>query len=246
MKISKPVENWTKFPNCILDNLAQFTANELKVIAFMVRKNLGFQNPNMKYSVRYVSLNTGISKPTTIKAIDGLIEKGSIILVKTDDSGTRFFDINWIEPEVKEIDRSKNFTGSGKETLPDPVKKFDQIKENIKRKHINKTTSAKQFNFNDKKQHEDFVYLTDEQYNKLVKDYGKPIIDKNIASLDYYLTNNPEKRPGGKKQYMDHYKVLTRQWLKDVPTILNEQQESQKTKSYHEFMAEQRRKMRAM
>ena len=45
MKIDKPLENWTKFPNCILDNIDKFKPAELKIIALMVRKNLGYDKP---------------------------------------------------------------------------------------------------------------------------------------------------------------------------------------------------------
>ena len=115
--VERPTENWTKFPNCILDNLDKFTPMECKILMLMVRENYGYQQPNMKFSLTYLCEQTGNSKPTVIKAVDGLLEKESIKVVHVGEKGVRFFDINWVSP--KEI---------GKEILPDTF-----IKENIKR-----------------------------------------------------------------------------------------------------------------
>jgi len=54
-KEKSPNNSWTKFPNSILDNLDKFTPSEFKVLGLMVRKNLGYQTPNKKFSKRYTS-----------------------------------------------------------------------------------------------------------------------------------------------------------------------------------------------
>lgn len=122
---NSPQENWTKFPNNILDNLDKFEANELKILCLMIRKNLGYQNPHKKFSLRYISALTGISKQTVITALIGLQNKKSIQKI---DDGTQSgkWEVLWnkpitgqkIRPElVKKLDHQ-------------PVKKLDQVKEN--------------------------------------------------------------------------------------------------------------------
>lgn len=99
--IEKPSENWTKFPNCILDHLDQFTPIEFKILGLMVRKNLGFENPNYEFSIRYISEELASDKNTVSKGLKGLINKGSIFVVGQKNRGTRLFKINWIEPNFK-------------------------------------------------------------------------------------------------------------------------------------------------
>jgi hypothetical protein len=162
--VDKPTENWTKFPNCILDNLEHYTPQELKVLAFMVRKNIGYKEPNKRFSVRYIRSKVGMSKPTVINALNGLLEKGSIIVIETADKGIRLFDINWVEPEVKDFDRSKSLTGSGQKSLPEQVKKIDQVLDTKQRKHTKKIDYSS--------------YLT--QWNDLAKSISIPTI-RNIT-----------------------------------------------------------------
>jgi hypothetical protein len=145
MKVERPKENWTKFPNCILDNLEKFTHTEFKVIAFMVRKNFGWNNPNKEFSIRYLSANTGISKPSIISAVEGLEKKQSIINVGTGQRGLKKYEINWSDPLVKEIDQSIKLTSTGKNALPDVVKEIDQVLETNIKKPIKETINVEDF-----------------------------------------------------------------------------------------------------
>lgn len=58
----------------------------------------------------------------------------------------------------------------------------------------------------------DTVRLTQEQYDRLVEEYGKKTVDDYIERLDEWQTNNPRKK---KK---DHNKTL-RVWMKDVKKV---------------------------
>ena len=51
----------------------------------------------------------------------------------------------------------------------------------------------------------DTVKITQDQYDKLVKDYGVNIVNNTIRNLDNYIVNN-------KRKYKDHNRVL-RTWL---------------------------------
>jgi len=150
LPIEKPVQNWTKFPNIILDNIEKFTSAEFKILGLMVRKNIGYDKPNKRFSISYISSKTGLSDPTVIKAINGLLSKKSIKIIGSGQRSVRLFDINWIDPQttttketlpVKKFNRSKNFSGTTKETLPEPVKKLYPLQEN---KSIRKQTTTTQ------------------------------------------------------------------------------------------------------
>ncbi len=97
--VERPFENWTKFPNCILDNLEQFSHVELKILCLMVRKNIGYDNPNKMFSISYLCKKLGHNRTSVAKSINGLVEKQSIKVLKTGARGIRFFDINWIKPK---------------------------------------------------------------------------------------------------------------------------------------------------
>ena len=112
MAINKPLENWTKFPNCILDNIDKYTANEFKILAFMVRKNEGYQDPNKMFSMRYIASKTKMSKTTVNKCLITLEQKKSIKIIKRGSRGIKYYDINWSKPILK-FDHTNNWHISG-------------------------------------------------------------------------------------------------------------------------------------
>ncbi|MCP3940250.1 MAG: replication protein [Desulfobacteraceae bacterium] len=97
IRIQEPVTitNWTKFPNSILDNLLDFSGIETRILALMVRKNIGYSKPNKQFSINYLALKLGHSKTSIKNGLDKLIAKKTIIQIKTGTRGIRHFDINW-------------------------------------------------------------------------------------------------------------------------------------------------------
>ena len=83
------------------------------------------QEGEFKGSIKYISTWMNCSKPTTLKAINGLIEKDLIIKYQEGNNGVIFnrFKINFKKLNSILDGGSRNFTPS-KETLP-PVKKLD-------------------------------------------------------------------------------------------------------------------------
>ncbi|MCK5077858.1 MAG: conserved phage C-terminal domain-containing protein [Calditrichia bacterium] len=202
MKIYKPVENWTKYPNCILDNLDKFKSNEIKIISLMVRKNHGFDNPNCKFSVRYISKKTNLSRPTVMKAIDNLIKMESIKVVGTAERGLRLFNIKWEKPLVKNIDRSNSFTSTGKISLPDPVKNIDQVKEQqSKIKHNKKNNTLfynsiiDYFNITTGKK----IKYSSTNYDLIKAVFKKGITEEEFKRVISYKNNEWKNNPDMKK-----------------------------------------------
>lgn len=80
--------------------------------------------------------------------------------------------------------------------------------EESKSKNVKKKKPGKELS--NKKLYLDTVYLTQEEYDRLLNEWGKQFLDAAIAKLDGYLSNNEKK----KRQYKDHNKVL-RGWVRD-------------------------------
>ncbi len=112
LAIEEPKENWTRFPNCILDNLKAFSGSELKVLSAIVRKNLGYSGSSKEFSLTYLNKQSGIKDhKTVIKAIEGLIKKGSIHEIDPGMRGVRRFEILWKNPDNDYGKKSRRSTG---------------------------------------------------------------------------------------------------------------------------------------
>jgi hypothetical protein len=84
------------------------------------------------------------------------------------------------------------------DVINDDINPQSKVKESkVKEKEINP----------EKTQFLDTVYLTPKEYERLITDYGKPLVDSTIEDLDEWQTNNP------KKKKTDHNKTL-RKWMK--------------------------------
>jgi hypothetical protein len=150
MKTDEPYElrNWTKFPNNILDNLNLFRPTEFMILAYMIRQNLGFEKPNTKFSLTYLQNNTGLDRKTVVKAIKGLLEKGSIIEKQIGARGLKNYEISWNKPLVENFHQWKNSTSTSGKNPPDLVENFHPLKEtskinNIKRNNISFSDNEK-------------------------------------------------------------------------------------------------------
>ncbi|WP_077622034.1 DUF4373 domain-containing protein [Sediminibacillus massiliensis] len=73
-----------------------------------------------------------------------------------------------------------------------------------------------------KEKYRDYVYLTKDEYERLVSEYGQSVTDSKIEDLDTYLSNK------GKNKYKDHNKTI-RNWMKrDGVKTLEEQKPKEK------------------
>jgi phage replication O-like protein O len=93
--IERPMENWTRMPNCILDNLEKYSGSELKVLAWMVRQTFGWHKEASAFSIRYIMKWTGLKSDTVQKAITGLVDKKSITKSGEGKRGVFLYTILW-------------------------------------------------------------------------------------------------------------------------------------------------------
>lgn len=164
-------------------------------------------------SLSYLCEFTGVSKPTIIKALNDLQEKGLIFKREEKINGVQFNRYSITLPLVKNFNRgsketlmglSKNFNGGSKETLPNNI--YNNI--NIK-KEREATDVATLSPSEDKIIFGEFanVKLTHEELDKLNKRWSTAQVESEIENLSIYLENNP------KKKYNSHYATLLN-WLK--------------------------------
>lgn len=164
-------------------------------------------------SLSYLCEFTGTSKPTVIKALNDLQEKGLISKREEKINGVQFNRYSITLPLVKNFNRgsketlmglSRNFNGGSKETLPNNI--YNNI--NIK-KEREATDVAKLSPSEDKIIFGEFanVKLTHEELDKLNKRWSTAQVESEIENLSIYLENNP------KKKYNSHYATLLN-WLK--------------------------------
>ena len=164
-------------------------------------------------SLSYLCDFTGVSKPTIIKALNDLQEKGLIFKREEKINGVQFNRYSITLPLVKNFNGgsketlmglSKNFNGGSKETLPNNI----YIKNNIKREGeatdvATLSPSENKLIFGEFKN----VKLTHEELDKLNKRWSTAQVESEIENLSIYLENNP------KKKYNSHYATLLN-WLK--------------------------------
>lgn len=139
----QPTENWTKFPNNLLDNIDIFDPPEWKIISLMIRKTLGFSNPNYDFSVDYIALKTGLNRSTVMKKTSSLLEKGAIKPLENGTRGKGRFTVNWsVKRPVGESDQSEKATRTGRPKRPEPVGESDTLKETIDRQDLKNTETV--------------------------------------------------------------------------------------------------------
>lgn len=84
----------------------------------------------------------------------------------------------------------------------------------------NKEVEVEVYKENKKRKHLEYVFLTDEEYNKLVEDYWRGVVEDQIKNLNNYIWQN------WKDKYKNHYyTILNRMrkaWIKELPKKLNE------------------------
>jgi hypothetical protein len=149
------------------------------------------------------------------RAVDELVQEERIKVEHT-ELGTLFTIINYSLYQdlqyykSKSIEQRKNTDGTLMEQrMNNTIKEIKEIKE---KEYIEEL----RFDFAEKEKILDFVWLKPAEKEKLIQDFGSQSYNDLVERLDEYLTNHPEKRPGGKQQYFDHNKTI-RNWMKKEP-----------------------------
>lgn len=120
-----------------------------------------------------------------------------------DDSVLISFDINCNQENTK-----SNLPGDincNQEKSDVPEAPYTR-KDRISKKRVTNTEESEV-----KNKHLEFVYLGDDQYQRLISDFGEPDIKKYIESLNDYIGQIGEKK--AKSKYRSHYHTI-KNWLR--------------------------------
>ncbi|MCB1160860.1 MAG: hypothetical protein KDK45_25380, partial [Leptospiraceae bacterium] len=144
IQIDRPIENYTKTPNCILDNLQYFKGAKLSVLMLMIRETIGYHNFGDKnFSVRYIVKHTGYQNEAVQKALSELEKLGSIENTGEDSKGKKY-KVSWKKPTqsltgVPEIDTHLRVSGVpkiGTEVYRKSVQAVPEIGTEVYRKSV--------------------------------------------------------------------------------------------------------------
>lgn len=130
-----------------------------------------------------------------------------------------FFDNDKINIKVpKFIEVASNW--SKRQTTELPTEVPTAIEEKRREEDIKEKNIKEKIRPPEKKKFLDEVYLTEDEYDRLVSDFGKEIVDRKILDLDGHIGSKGAK-------YKDHNKTI-RNWLRRDGIIPKEKAPEQK------------------
>lgn len=139
------------------------------------------------------------------------LESDEMLVAKKDSKKTTLTILKWDVYQCDDI---------AKKTVKEQTKNRQRTD-----KHTNKNDKNEK---NDKKyiviQNVDNVKLTQEQYNSLIGEFGKPTVDSKILDMDNYVTQK-------NKPYKDYNKAL-RTWLRKDNTDTKKGEEDERERLY--------------
>jgi len=159
-----------------------------------------------------LQLMTGLSKATLDRARNKLTQKG--LLKYTPGNTRQAGTYELVSISTTKRDQCETNSETNMRLMRDQC---ETNGENIIKYKQNKTKQDYNTPLNppkekpQKKAYAEFVFLTEAEYERLIKDYGEADTLRMIEILDNYIGQNPSKN--GKK-YTDHNRVI-RGWVKD-------------------------------
>lgn len=170
------LSQFTKIPNELVEGCGRFrmAGEESAVFWVVIRKTYGWHKTSDRISLSQFALATGMRKPHIVRAIRKLLDR-NMILVSHGPDGAKSYAIQTDVDLWKPLPRKGTLpkrgtivTKSSNNTLPKtvPTKETLTQKNPIKEKYLNS------------------VHLTQEEYERLVKDYGQVMTDRFIEKLN--------------------------------------------------------------
>lgn len=209
-------DGFTRVAHEILEQTAKFRFNgtQLRIILIVWRYTYGFRRKDHALSISFLAKALDANSKQVERELDALIAKNVLIVSSGGNGKTRSFRFNknyekWDFEDDLPLKRGKlkaEPTSRELEGRP-PAKKRVQPPSNQREKKDIKITLKKEEIYMSKIQFLDTVFLTQDEHDRLVNDFGKETVDLFIEKLDEWQTNYP------KKAKKDHNKTL-RVWIK--------------------------------
>lgn len=169
-----------------------------------------------KGSLRYIMNWLGCSKPTAVKTLSTLVEKGYVIKEEESIGGIKFCRYSVPIDELNQW--LKYFTGGGKETLPGVVKKLNPIIniDNINNKNtpnIDKSILPPEPK-EQKIEYDKGVKLRPSEYRKLVQEFGE---QDAKGMIRYFSRYRQEKGYKNKEDYLSIRRWVVKAYYENKP-----------------------------
>jgi phage replication O-like protein O len=179
--------------NKIVEALARIrlSGEEGQVLWVILRKTYGWHKKEDRIALSQFTQATGINKQGVHRALNKLSSKKIIVVIKKDYENINSYCFN--KDFDKWIPSSKKITWSSK-----LIKGVIKIDKRVSSKKMNtKETITKETITKEK--HLDFVFLSSDQYKKLIDKFGEEKTKDWIEALNLHLGSK------GSKKYKDHY-----------------------------------------
>ena len=133
--MNKP--NYTQIPNLLLDNMADFTHAEFKVMMYICRRTFGFQKESDKIALsqmlngikkeeKVLDNGTGLSRQGLLNSLENLEKKGYISSIKTKNRTTKYV-VTLVDQKENELVNSVD--GTSQVSRPQLVNSVDTQKK---------------------------------------------------------------------------------------------------------------------
>ncbi|MGO4181838.1 replication protein [Paenibacillus sp. TAF43_2] len=217
-------DGFTQVANEIFEQAARINLNgtQFRILLIVWRYTYGFKRKTHQFSLTFLAEALGTHKNQVQRELQILIERNILIVISGGSRQSRTISFNkdydqWdsksdnglaVSLEQSENASKQQISGQFDPNLTATSRTKKYIYLNKKDfKDIAETEEIEPMNDQVKIQFHDTVFLTQEEYDRLVNDFGKERVDLYIEMVDEWQTNNP------KKQKKDHNKTI-RVWIK--------------------------------
>lgn len=216
---------YTKIANELLEAVYRYdlTKNELKVLLCVFRHTYGYNQKEHVMSLSFIANDTGLPKSKISTALKGLNVKNLLFIIPATGRVPQIIGVQkhyeeWLRvTEMGTVTNSGTVTNLGTEGYQNGNSNGSQ-NGNQGNKNINKNKGKKDSGADKPPppptqnavchKHGEYkhVLLTDEQYNKLLSDYGEKLLSEYIRKVDEYCQQHG-------KSYSD-WNLTVRNWMR--------------------------------
>jgi len=188
----------TQIPNILFDELLKdLKEGELRVLMVIMRQTFGWHKTWDVISISQLAKKTGMEKKSVHRSLQTLVEKKMIRRVKQGLNGFQktYYSLcleeeNQETNSVEDTPYSNNLDQCPKDTPPSVLKTPTKETTLTCKEEETRAREEKEKKKPERIKRGDFVYLTDPEYQELIKLYGVELVEKKILDMDCWCSEN--------------------------------------------------------
>lgn len=202
--------NYTQTPNEFFDTLAKtLKEGELRCVLVFMRQIFGWQKKGDRISISQLMEKTGMEKKAVVASVKSLVEKKIIIKHKLGDAHNSpcwyTFAVAQSEPEKEyppedengnPIEDSNKSSWYPKDTRGG-ILKIPTKETNTKERDTDPPNPPKGGKSPPLRERAPYVKTTDEQHEKLCKEFGEELTEASYEHLSIWKEEQPKRKRGG-------------------------------------------------